>query len=67
MESEALALVKLEEKIMSTCKVRNPIARSPFLRKGGAHVKSKSSQRFQIKRDVKKAMDEWKKNNGKHF
>ena len=45
---------------MATLKLRNSIARSPLLRKGGAHVKSKSSQRFANKKEVRKAMDEWK-------
>jgi len=46
---------------MRTFRVRNPIARDPLLRKGGAHVKSKSRQRAQVKRDVKKDVDEWKR------
>jgi len=40
--------------------LRNPIASDPRLRKGGAHVKSKSRQRARVKRDVKKDVDEWK-------
>jgi hypothetical protein len=44
---------------MPTIKVRNPIARAPILRKGGAHVKSKSSQRTLVKRDIRRKVDEW--------
>ncbi len=50
---------------MSTLKVKNPIARAPLLRKGGAHVKAKSSQRAQVKRDIKRALEDWK--TGKRF
>ncbi len=45
---------------MATLKLRNPIARAPILRKGGAHVKAKSSQRAKVKKDTRKAVDEWK-------
>lgn len=41
-------------------KIKNPIARAPILRKGGAHVKSKSSQRAKAKKDTQKALDDWK-------
>jgi hypothetical protein len=46
---------------MRTVRVRNPIASTPLLRKGCVHVKTKSSQRAQVKRDVRKAVDEWKR------
>lgn len=36
---------------------RNPVARSPLLRKGGPHVKSKSGQRFQARIATYKAYD----------
>ncbi len=49
----------LRSQIMPTIKLRNPIARAPILRKGGAHVKSKSSQRTQVKRDIRRKVDEW--------
>jgi hypothetical protein len=43
-------------------KIRNPIARAPILKKGGAHVKNKSSQRAQMKKELKKALDDcWNK------
>ena len=34
-------------------KPRNPVARSPLLRKGGAHRKSKSAERMRSKRELK--------------
>ncbi len=40
-------------------KIRNPIAHAPILRKGSVHVKTKSSQRAQIKKKIKQASDEW--------
>ena len=33
-------------------KPRNPVARSPLLRKGGVHEKSRSSERSDTKRDL---------------
>lgn len=46
---------------MPILKVINPIARSPIMRKGGAHIKTKSSQRAQVRKDVNRAVDEWKR------
>lgn len=46
-------------------KVRNPVACSPLLRKGGAHVQSKSGQRQRDKSKVKQEINEWK--NSKEF
>ncbi|MCK5719294.1 MAG: hypothetical protein KAH84_05005 [Thiomargarita sp.] len=43
-------------------KFRNPITASPLLKKGGVHVKAKSSQRHQVKRNIKKEVLEWSKN-----
>ena len=40
-------------------KRRNPIARSPLLRKGGAHVKSKTGQRVRARLTTQNAIDEW--------
>ena len=34
-------------------KPRNPVARSPLLRKGGVHRKSRSAERMQSKRELK--------------
>jgi hypothetical protein len=43
-------------------KIRNPIASAPILKKGGAHVKKKSSQRAQVKKELRKMLaDCWKK------
>jgi hypothetical protein len=40
-------------------KIRNPVAHALILRKGGVHVKAKSSQRAKIKKNIDKAVDEW--------
>jgi len=40
-------------------KIRNPIAHALILRKGGVHVKAKSSQRAKIKKNIEKAVNEW--------
>ncbi|MFO1350412.1 MAG: hypothetical protein U1F68_06940 [Gammaproteobacteria bacterium] len=37
---------------------RNTVARSPLLRKGGAHQKSKSAERGAAKRELKKTTRE---------
>jgi len=37
-------------------KVRNPVACSPLLRKGGAHVQSKSGQRQKEKNKLKQEL-----------
>lgn len=43
-------------------KIRNPVAQSPLLRKGGAHVQSKSGQRKRIKNQIKQELNDWKHN-----
>ena len=45
---------------MNTIKLRNAVARAPILRKGGAHIRAKSSQRAQVKRSIKKELENWK-------
>jgi hypothetical protein len=61
LEFKALALdIILKRTLIMSTKVNNPIARAPILKKGGAHVKSKSSQRTQVKNDLKRAVNEWK-------
>lgn len=40
-----------------TSKPRNPVARSPLLRKGGAHRKSRSAERMRSKRELKDEAD----------
>ncbi|MCH9639662.1 MAG: hypothetical protein K0U40_09225 [Betaproteobacteria bacterium] len=39
--------------------IRNPVARSPLLRKGGAHIKSKSGQRVRARLTTYETYDEW--------
>jgi hypothetical protein len=39
-------------------KPRNPAARSPLLRKGGVHEKSKSSERMKSKNSLRKEVDQ---------
>lgn len=39
--------------------VRNPVARSPLLRKGGPHIESKTGQRVQTRLSTHSAIDEW--------
>ncbi len=50
---------------MNTIKLRNAVARAPILRKGGAHVRAKSSQRAQVKKGIRKVLEEWK--NGESY
>jgi len=42
-----------------TITVRNPVARSPLLRKGGAHIKSKTGQRVRARLSTNSAINEW--------
>lgn len=51
---------------MPTLKLRNFVARTPLLRKGGVHVKSKSGQRAQVKKAVKQEMRDWKNGKSSH-
>lgn len=44
--------------------IRNPIARSPLLRKGGVHIRSKSGQRMRNKLSTRSALNEWLKERG---
>lgn len=39
-------------------KSRNPVARSPLLRKGGAHERSKSSERMKSRKELRKEVDQ---------
>ncbi len=39
--------------------IRNPVARSPLLKKGGAHEKSKTGQRVNNRLHTQSAIDEW--------
>ena len=38
-------------------KPRNPVARSPLLRKGGVHRKSRSAERMRLKRELKEVAE----------
>lgn len=40
--------------------IKNPVARSPLLRKGGAHVPSKSGQRGRMKCVMQQEIRDWK-------
>ena len=42
-----------------TIPVRNPVAQSPLLRKGGPHVQSKTGQRVRARLSTHSAVDEW--------
>jgi hypothetical protein len=42
---------------MLKLKIINPVARALIMRKGGAHVKTQSSQRAQVKKEIKKVLD----------
>ena len=39
-------------------KPRNPVARSPLLRKGGVHRKSRSAERMQSRRNLKDEVED---------
>ncbi len=41
------------------CPIRNWVARSPLLRKGGAHTRSASANRFSVRNATQDAIDEW--------
>lgn len=43
-------------------RVGNLAARSPLMRKGGAHVKSKTGIRHQQRKKTKQGVDDWYKN-----
>lgn len=48
---------------MPISKIRNPLARSPLLHKGGVHIKTKANRRHQTKQTIKQAIQEWKNAN----
>ena len=39
-------------------KPRNPVARSPLLRKGGAHAKSRSGERMKTKNALRRELEQ---------
>jgi len=45
---------------MKTIKPRNPVARSPLMRKGGVHQKSNGAKRKRYSRQVHVAAENWR-------
>lgn len=45
-------------------KVRNPVARTPILGKGGAHVKSRSGERHKLKQQTRREARQWSREKG---
>jgi len=45
---------------MPVLKLRNPVAAAPILRKGGVHLKSKTSRRRKLKKDMWEEVTDWK-------
>ena len=45
---------------INTTAPRNPVARSPLLRKGGAHQGSKTAQRRIARRAMESLLDDWR-------
>lgn len=48
------------ESTISTVVPRNPVARSPLLRKGGVHEKSKTAKRQQNRGALRVQLDDWR-------
>lgn len=42
-----------------TTRFRNPVARSPLMKKGGVHGQSKTGQRVKQRLHTNRAIDEW--------
>ncbi len=40
-------------------RMRNPVAASPLLRKGGVHIQSRTGQRVRYRLQTQSAIDEW--------
>lgn len=47
-------------------KPRNPVARSPLMKKGGVHQKSRTAERQQEKDAVQSEVDEWEEEQSGH-
>jgi len=47
-------------------KPRNPVARSPLMKKGGVHEKSRSAERQREKDAVQSELDEWEEDKDDH-
>ena len=50
----------MPKKIGTTFVPRNPIARSPLLKKGGAHQTTKTTDRRNTRQVVKSQLDDWR-------
>lgn len=48
------------KKVGNTLKPRNPVARSPLLRRSGAHQPKRSTQRRAARDSVLSELDEWR-------
>lgn len=44
----------------NTIRPRNPVARSPLLKRGGAHEKSASAKRQQTRQATNALLDDWR-------
>jgi len=50
----------MSKKVGTTLVPRNPVARSPLLRRGGAHSQSKTSARRQVRDNIESQLDNWR-------
>lgn len=50
----------MSKKIGTTLVPRNPVARSPLLKRGGAHRTSKTSARRQHRQALESQLDDWR-------
>lgn len=50
----------MSKKIGTTVVPRNPVARSPLLKKGGAHQTTKTTDRRNTRQEVKSQLEDWR-------
>jgi len=50
----------MSKKIGTTLVPRNPVARSPLLKRGGAHTQSKTSARRQVRQTIESQLEDWR-------
>lgn len=50
----------MPKKIGTTFVPRNPVARSPLLKKGGAHQTTKTTDRRNVRQAVKSQLEDWR-------
>lgn len=50
----------MPKKIGTTIVPRNPVARSPLLKKGGAHQTTKTTDRRNVRQAVKSQLEDWR-------